>query len=422
MQDSTELDGHLRWQRRRLKEVAVALGGEQVGPATQSSPLPRDLDAWVSLFYDLIYVAAILVFSTAVDHVHPEYEAFWILAVFAGTWWIWFLSTVGSNRFELRGAAHRILLLFQMFVIVLMAMEARVSVSTDSSYLSFEYALLLGTVALMYLRGERRGGPARAYAAGVATANALAAAVFLVGSFLGETPRLLLALGGLLISILPSSVLVLRSRSFDAGDEEHFIERMAAFTLIVCGEAFLENAITVSHATLNQLDISSMAFEFILIFALFSTYFSDVPAAGLDKRRSGWWSGLHLIAQICLAATAIGASKVVDLKLDHHVTDEGIVKLTVPLVLFYLALAGIGMSGRRRPIGPLLIARLSTAAALILVGVVAWSIPWVHLVEALPLLVAVVVAHGIVASKLLRGSAVISAAQIASVSAEGSQH
>jgi low temperature requirement protein LtrA len=53
---------------------------------------------------------------------------------------------------------HRLLLLFQMLVIVLMAMEARVSVAGDSAYLALEYGLLLLTVGFMYFRAARLGG------------------------------------------------------------------------------------------------------------------------------------------------------------------------------------------------------------------------------------------------------------------------
>ena len=50
---------------------------------TDSSALDH-MSSWIELFYDLIFVAAILILSTAVTHVHPSSGAAWVVLVFAG--------------------------------------------------------------------------------------------------------------------------------------------------------------------------------------------------------------------------------------------------------------------------------------------------------------------------------------------------
>ena len=67
--------------------------------------------------------------------------------------------------------------------------------------------------------------------------------------------------------------------------------------------------------------------------------------------------------------------------------------MTVPLALFYVALAGIGACTRRRPTGALAVLRLATAMAVAVVGVAAWWIPWIHMEEALPILTVVAIVH-----------------------------
>ena len=362
------------------------------------------MSTWIELFYDLIFVAAILIFSAAVSHIHPSSDGTWIVLVFAASWWVWFTTTVCANRFHMSDFPHRLLLLFQMLVIVLMAIEARVSVTGDSTYLAFEYGLLLLTIAVMYFRAARRPGADQTYARHMAMLNTAIGAVFVVAVLLPETARLVVSGVALALLVAPSIWLLRQMQDFSDADEHHIIERMGAFTLIVCGESFVEIALTVSGAVITRVDVFSLVFEFILVFAIFTGYFEDIPAAGLDRRRFGWWALLHLVAQISIAATAVSASKLIGLSISHRLPDAEILRLTVPLAVFYVALAGIGACTRRRPIGPLVVFRLATAAAVAWVGVAAWWIPWIHMEEALPLLTAVAIVHALVVVRIRRAT------------------
>ena len=374
------------------------------------SRISDHMSIWIELFYDLGFVAAILIISAAVAHVHPSSGIIWLVLVFAALWWVWFTTTVCANRFHMVDLPHRLLLLFQMLVIVLMAMEARVSVAGDSAYLALEYGLLLLTVGFMYFRAARLGESSDSgYAGRLAVLNAVSAACFFVAVPLPESARLILSAAGLVLLVIPSIIILGRVIDFSESDEKHFGDRMGAFTLIVCGESFVEIAISVSGATIDTVDVMALVFEFILVFALFTSYFDDIPAAGLNQRRFGWWASLHLVAQICIAGTAVAASKLVNLDTAHRLPDSEILKLTVPLAIFYVALAGVGVCTRRRPVGPLAVARVLTAVAVAVAGVVAWWIPWIHLAEALPIFAAIAVVHAFVAVRLRAQTLVINA-------------
>ena len=358
---------------------------------------------WVELFYDLIYVAAMLIFSAAVETVRPQSGVSWIVASFAAAWWIWFATTACANRFHSSDLLHRLLLLFQMLVIVLMAMEARVSVVGDSTWLAGEYGLLLLTVAVMYWRAGRAGGDQAGIAMTLTKINVVAAVFFLVAPAVSESARLVLCVVGMAVAVLPSMVAWHRIGSFSDHAEGHFVERMAAFTLIVCGEAFIEVALRVSGPKIVRLDLVSLVYEFLLTFAMFSLYFRDVTVAGLQQRRFGWWAFWHLVMLIGIAGTAIGSSLLVSLDPSHHIPNVEIIKLTGSLVLFFVGLAGIGCCGRRTPQGGLLRLRLATAGVIAVIGVVAWTVPWIHLGEALPAFLVVTVGC-VVASGRLRAS------------------
>ena len=177
---------------------------------------------------------------------------------------------------------------------------------------------------------------------------------------LPESARLILSAAGLVLLVIPSIIILHRVNDFSDSDEKHLADRMGAFTLIVCGESFVEIAISVSGATIDTVDVVALVFEFILVFALFTSYFDDIPAAGVNQRRFGEWALLHLVTQICIAGTAVAASKLVALDTSHRLPDIEILRLTVPLAIFYIALAGVGVSTRRRPVGPLAVARVLT--------------------------------------------------------------
>jgi low temperature requirement protein LtrA len=374
------------------------------------SPVSDHMSRWIELFYDLIFVAALLILSVAVAHVHPSSGIIWLVFVFAALWWVWFTTTACANRFHMTDLPHRLLLLFQMLVIVLMAMEARVSVTGDSAYLAAEYGLLLLTVGFMYFRAARlKGSSDRRFAARLAVLNAVSAACFFVAVLLPESGRLVLSAVGLVLLVIPSIVMLQRVDDFSDSDEEHLLERMGAFTLIVCGEAFVEIAISVSDASIDTVNVIALVFEFILVFALFTSYFDDIPAAGLNQRRFGWWASLHLVTQIGIAGTAVAASKLINLDTSHHLPDTEVLWLTATLAILYLALAGIGVCTRRRPAGPLAVARVMTAAGVAVAGVAAWLIPGIHLAEALPIFAAIAVIHAFVVVRLRAQTRVIDA-------------
>jgi len=389
--------------------------GDQEGDAGVESHLFDHMSTWIELFYDLIFVAAILIFSEAVAHVHPSSGLAWIILVFSASWWVWFTTTVCANRFHMTDLWHRLLLLFQMMVIVLMAMEARASLTGDSTYLALEYAVLLATIAAMFWRAMRHGGTDRRYAQRLATLNGVASAAFFVAVFVPETARLGVVAIAFAFLVVYSTVESQHLSDFSARDERHFVERMGAFTLIVCGESFIEVAISVSNKSLQSIDVVSLAFEFVLVFAIFTGYFEDIPAAGVNQRRFGWWAFFNLVAQICIAGTAISASKLVNLDAAHRLPDTEILQLMVPLAALYVALAGISACTRRRPIGPLVACRLVTAMAVVVLGLAAWWIPWIHMAEALPIFVAIAIVNAVLVVRLRSGTEAVSADQLRSL-------
>jgi len=362
---------------------------------------------WLELFYDLVFVAAILVFSSAVSHLHDGARVGWVVIVFAAVWWIWLSTTIFTNRYRMTDLAHRVRLLLQMFFVVLIAMEARAGVVEDEAYLALTYAALVASVAAMYWRAWRQGGSDSAFAGHLAVLNAVAAALFVVAAPLPEVLRIAVAAVGIAVVVLPAIARSSRLSEFPAIDEEHLVERLGAFTIIVCGESFVKVAIAVSDSTLDGVDVVALAFQFVLTFALWASYFEDIPHAGLNQRRAGPWLGCHLVAQLGIAGTAIGVSKLVSLGFFEQLPAEDILEIMATLALVYLGLAGIGLCTRRRPIRPLLVLRLVTALVVVLAGLAAWQLPWFDLLEGVAALTLVAVGHAFLVARLRARTVVV---------------
>jgi low temperature requirement protein LtrA len=378
-------------------------------PREVASHTVVQMGVWIELFYDLVFVAAILVFSSAVSHLHDGARIGWVVAVFSAVWWVWLSTTIFVNRFRMDDFGHRLLILLQMFFVVLIAMEARAGVVDDEAYLAVTYGLLVATVAAMYWRAWRAGGPNASFAARLAGLNGIAAVCFLVAAPLPEIPRIALAAVGLAVVILPAIVRSSRLPEFPPINEHHLVERLGAFTIIVCGESFVKVAIAVSDNTVNGVDIVALAFQFVLTFALWASYFEDIPHAGIDQRRLAPWLGLHLVVQLGIAGTAIGVSKLVQIGLLEHLPAEDILEIMAALALVYLGLAGVGACTRRRPIKPLLVLRVATAVVVALVGFGAWKISWIDLAEGVALLTVVAVVHAVLVTRLRADTVVVPA-------------
>jgi len=359
---------------------------------------------WVELYYDLVFVAAILLFSRTLEHLHLTSASGWIILVFIACWWAWLTTTVCANRYRMSGPAHYGLLLAQMVIIVLMAMEAQQSITGDSARLSFEYGLLLLIVATMFFRAERHSLTDRSFARFRFLLNAGIGAVFLAAAALGQTARLTVDLVAFAALVISSLATIHQVDAFTDEDEKHISERMAAFTLIVCGESFVGVALTISGKTIDQVDLFSLIFEFVLVFSIFTGYFVDVPRSRIFHRRFGGWTTGHLLVQMGIGGTAVGASRLIDAQSAAHLPDSEILKLTIPLILIFCGLGIIDLCTRHDRRRTLVALRLATALAFAVVGVLAWLIPWIHLQEALPLFTVVAVAQAILISNVIERS------------------
>ncbi|MGZ6966681.1 MAG: low temperature requirement protein A [Acidimicrobiia bacterium] len=340
------------------------------GPVPGSPAAER---AWLDLFYDLVFVAAILILSSAFSHAERVGESIWFGGAFVSVWWVWLATTMHANRFPADDVLYRLLTLTQMFLVALVAIGAGDGAHAHPEFDSICYSLLTFTVAVTYARSARLSHENRSFARRRAAEYTVAAAIFLVAGLFPDTVRIVLWLVGLAVTIAPA---IAHCTTSPPLEERHLIERLGALTIIMCGEAFVKVALAANNDSLDGIDVVTVALEFVLVFAVWATYFDDVPMAGVSTTPRGrsTWLGAHLLLHLGIIGVAIGVSRFVVFHPGQDIPTPDVAGVAIPLAEIYLALIVISLTSRRRPLDRLIQIRLGAVLAVALVvGIAEWA-------------------------------------------------
>jgi low temperature requirement protein LtrA len=336
--------------------------------------------AWLELFYDLVFVAAVVTFSDAISH-DPEIGRIGTVdAAFAAMWLIWLATTLHANRYRDDGAVQRALVLVQMLLLTVNALAVGDGFDAHPELISVTYALLAIDVAVMYGRVAHRRDDGGRLAALRRNQYLVAAVPILVSAFTADAARIVLWCAGTALIMWPT--LGFRSGRYGSVppfDAHHFVERLGLLTIIVCGESFVKVSLLAADGTLDAIDLTVLVTMFVFVFGVWWAYFDDVPTAGVRPepwRTAGWLIG-HLAVQLALVASAVGFGKVLGYELGTTLSDDTSLLLTAPLVGVLVGLALIGVCSRRVPQHGLLVLRLGVAALVAAGAVLTWQTRWI---------------------------------------------
>ena len=327
--------------------------------------------AALELFYDLVFVAAVVVLSDSFSHSPSLEDLAWLSVVFAMTWIVWLQTALLFNLCSRRPdiSTHdvtRVLVLAQMLLLILASVSAADGVELHSEYVGPLFAALLAVLAGMHWFVARKEPGLAHYARNRMIGCAIGAALFLATPLYPDPGYLIPWTLGAMAVVIPS----LRPDPF-AGtrmDTEHLVERFGAFTIIMLGETFVKAGLTASDGEMEGLDVLVLVCTFVIVFSIWWLYFADVPRSGPPTTHHGhlWWTFVHLPLHLAIVGVAVGVAKVITGE-NTVITPEVIPYLTVPLVLVLLCMAVLeGLSGDRGP--DRVVAVIAVAAGL--VGVV----------------------------------------------------
>ncbi|MHB1137793.1 MAG: low temperature requirement protein A [Microthrixaceae bacterium] len=319
----------------------------QLSPAHRSHP-GTPPPATLELFYDLIFVAAIVVLSDSFSH-SPTAEDFgWLAIVFALIWLVWMQTSLLFNLSDSDSTAIRFMVLAQMMLLVLAAVSASDGVSDHADNVGPIYAGILVLLAVMHWYCERGDPELRGYVRGRVVSCAVGAVVFVLTPLYPDPGYLVFWTVGFLVVLAPS----LRPDPMGgrAIDREHLVERFGAFTIIMLGESFVKTALTATVGQMEGLDLICLTGTFLIVFAIWWLYFAHVPEAGPPAGRRGHiaWMMVHLPLHLCIVGLAVGAAKAIS-QTGHDLQPQVIPYLSMPLVGVLACLAGLELlSGHGR--------------------------------------------------------------------------
>lgn len=307
-------------------------------------PLAAPHQSWLELFYDLVFVAAVLVLSASYSRDAAWAEVVWLGLVFGMIWATWLTTTLLTNRVRLRGTALRSLLVLQMVGVLAVVLTADDHLGDNTSWTGPLFAGVLAVTALLY-RMVRRDHPELREPFRHRSARVLAVAAFFALTPLMPSDGNWYALvwaAGLAVLLLPG-----RARRAPI-DRHHLVHRFGELTIIIVGETFVKIGLVATEEPLRDLDLWVLPMAFALMFAIWWLYFTDVPATGLPTgdRRVTAWTLLHLPLHVAVVGLAVGIAKLLTIHVDVVHTDHapgGVRFVAFPLLLVGASLAALNL-------------------------------------------------------------------------------
>ena len=284
-------------------------------PRLQTEPkLGERSVGWLELFYDLIYVAALIQIGQGLVEDVSIDGALRFVTLFALLWWAWTGTTFYMNRISADDIPHRLLVIGQMIAIGALATEVDGAFGAEAADVALAYAVVRTTLVAMYIRAWRLIPEIRDFARRYTIWFGAAAALWFVSVFVPSPARFWL--WGLAIAIDGARVFRrdITGRTALQPDREHMSERYALFTIIVLGESFIktvgavaDKGVTIDTQVLGAIGLAITA-------ALWWTYFDDVAdspirARGSAKAETVAWVYAHLPLTMGLTATGVAVEK-----------------------------------------------------------------------------------------------------------------
>ena len=157
----------------------------------------------------------------------------------------------------------------------------------------------------------------------------IAAVIFAAATPLPEAAQITFWLLGLSVMIVPAIAHCVTAPPLA---EHRLLERFAALTIIMCGEAFVKVALAADSDGLDGIDVLAVGLEFVLVFAIWSCYFDDVPAAGAsaEPHRRATWLGAHLLLHLGIVGMAVGVARFVTFRSGQDIPTIDVAAVAIP--------------------------------------------------------------------------------------------
>ncbi len=337
--------------------------------------------SWLELFYDLVFVAAIIQLgdslSTDVTNQHAVLFPLVKFAVlFAPIWLAWTGFTFFANRFDVDDFLHRLLVFGSMFSVAAMAIASREAIGGDPLVYTVGFASAQFLIAAMYFRAWKQVPEARPYSRYWGIIFAVGGVLWTISLLLPQPFNYVLWAVGLLgVMSGPISRFSRELTEQFPIDMEHLSERYGLLTIIVLGESFVK---VLSHLTDNHGPETEYllkgCFGLMITCCIWWLYFDDVAGAKVREQRGAWivWLYGHLPLTMAITAAGVAVKKtlVFDFSLPADDAYRWLVAATLALTFFSVGIVDSVTERRQAELSDRarVNVRLFSALAILLLG------------------------------------------------------
>jgi low temperature requirement protein LtrA len=304
---------------------------------------------WLELFFDLAFVAAVAKVGAPLADDYSIAGLCRYAFLFLLIWWAWSGHSTFSTRFDTDDVIQRGLTLVQIFVVAVMAVNAKDALDSRSSAgFAAAYSIVRLLLVAQYLRA-RRIPESRALTTAYATGFGIAAVCWLVSSVVPVPARYWLWAAALVIDV--GTPLATAHLSVHAPpDAAHLPERYGLFTIILLGESLV--AVMQGMESQEDWSLSAALSAFLgmlFAFLVWWWYFDGARGAAERTVRSRTearafmaWSFAHLPLYLGVAIAGVGVEHVVKIATRGHLHGAEAFILCGAVSLLMLALTAIG--------------------------------------------------------------------------------
>ncbi|HSC28705.1 MAG TPA: low temperature requirement protein A [Vicinamibacterales bacterium] len=304
---------------------------------------------WLELFFDLAFVAAVAQVGTPLGADYSLAGLARYAFLFLLIWWAWNGHTMFATRFDNDDVVQRLLALTQIFVVAVMAVNAKDALDSRSSAgFAAAYAVMRFVLAAQYVRA-RQVPESRELATIHAAGFGLAAACWLVSALIPAPARFWL--WGVALAIdLGTPIVSARHTLRVPPHAEHLPERFGLFTIILLGESLVAIMKGMeSQEGWSPAAASSAFLGMAIAFLVWWWYFHGVSGAAeravrtaAQARRFMVWSFAHLPLYLGIAVAGVGIEHIIRIAPDGHLHGAEIWILCGAAALFMTSLTTIG--------------------------------------------------------------------------------
>lgn len=311
---------------------------------------------WLELFFDLAFVAAVAKVGAPLADDYSFAGLCRYAFLFFLIWWAWSGHSTFATRFDTDDAIQRTLALVQIFVVAVMAVNAKDGLDSRSSAgFAAAYAIVRFLLVAQYLRA-RTIPESRRLTTSFAIGIGAAAVCWLLSAIVPAPARYWLWAIALLVDVatpIATAHLTLQAPP----DAAHLPERYGLFTIILLGESLV--AIMQGMESQEGWSVSAALSAFLgmlFAFLVWWWYFDGAHGAAertvrsrRDARALMIWSFAHLPLYLGIAVAGVGLEHVVKIATRGHLHTGEVVILCAAVSLLMLALTAIGASSKSGP-------------------------------------------------------------------------